>query len=599
MDQRTYLIYIEDRDNCSAIRTDSIEKIQNLNTRIKEYNVIIRDTNEKLLKLDDYERKGELKRTELRLLTERLNGMRVTAYPGSEEDIRQELQRMEESSEYRYLETEKEQLLGKIQDTEKELLIMRKDRKSAEEQMVKFMSINMVRRDLLGEIDVLEMEIRSSFNLPQHGSFVGKINDLIAKRQEDLETLKTESLHQLESAQRSVDEAQAEYAKLMCELKTCSEMIDRGEMNIKEAEIKLNMRESSKEEFRFLAFFKYCHYSCKIIFQIDSLRLQYREAEKFEDLEKEIEKKRIETNEAHDRLADLIRKHKDGYVGVFGSMPAGPWSDKILSVANSTQIKLKEVEDNFKQAELEFDRTSQSLNQLEIEDEKTHNEIKELKQKIWDVSTNFCNLLLSLLHYSIFINRSVAVLLWMSLQHYQISVASYLLHVRSLHLLTRKRRNTISYRQELYESWGEETNKTSCCPLCERKFGNQAGANELTNKLMNLSRSLPDEIEFLSERVAKHEEQERKYSDALVYVEQLRKIEEEKITEIQNGISTLKRMATSNSVILKSKQEEFDKISLISKTIVKIQANMKRSTVIFPLQKSKYFVSKSELLRIS
>ncbi|VDN31532.1 unnamed protein product, partial [Cylicostephanus goldi] len=72
----------------------------------------------------------------------------------------------------------------------------------------------------------------------------------------------------------------------------------------------------------------------------------------------------------------------------------------------------------------------------------------------------------------------------------------------------------------MYEQWSEETKTRSCCPLCERKFSSKAGANELSGKLLDMSLSMPDDIQKLEKQVAEAEEKERSLANAVVYVDQ-------------------------------------------------------------------------------
>ncbi|KAK6014975.1 hypothetical protein OSTOST_19609, partial [Ostertagia ostertagi] len=88
-------MYVHQRDSCNALRKESKEKIRDLDAKIKVCAEIIEKSNQKLLEIEDLERKAEIKQAELRMLNEQLNTIKVAPYPGTEKELRAEIHEMQ------------------------------------------------------------------------------------------------------------------------------------------------------------------------------------------------------------------------------------------------------------------------------------------------------------------------------------------------------------------------------------------------------------------------------------------------------------------------------------------------------------------------
>ncbi|KAJ1373850.1 hypothetical protein KIN20_036377 [Parelaphostrongylus tenuis] len=88
--------YLRQRESCENLRRDSKEKIRSLDLTLKSCAETIANSNEHISKLENLERKAEVKRAELRMLTEQLACITVTPYPGSEDDLRAEIREVGE-----------------------------------------------------------------------------------------------------------------------------------------------------------------------------------------------------------------------------------------------------------------------------------------------------------------------------------------------------------------------------------------------------------------------------------------------------------------------------------------------------------------------
>ncbi|KAK6024457.1 hypothetical protein OSTOST_09730 [Ostertagia ostertagi] len=102
--------YVHQRDSCNALRKESKEKIRDLDAKIKVCAEIIEKSNQKLLEIEDLERKAEIKQAELRMLNEQLNTIKVAPYPGTEKELRAEIHEIDSSTEFQQLESKRDRL---------------------------------------------------------------------------------------------------------------------------------------------------------------------------------------------------------------------------------------------------------------------------------------------------------------------------------------------------------------------------------------------------------------------------------------------------------------------------------------------------------
>ncbi|VDM72397.1 unnamed protein product, partial [Strongylus vulgaris] len=126
----------------------------------------------------------------------------------------------------------------------------------------------------------------------------------------------------------------------------------------------------------------------------------------------------------------------------------------------------------------------------------------------------------------------------------------------------------------LYETWSEETKTRSCCPLCERKFSSKAGANELSGKLLDMSLSMPDDIQRLEKQVAEAEEKERRLASAVVYVDQCKKIMEEKVRNVRKLISDYRKQEASFATKVEELKETIEKALSKHKLLLEVKSDV-------------------------
>ncbi|KJH49293.1 hypothetical protein DICVIV_04557 [Dictyocaulus viviparus] len=181
--------YLHQRESCENLRRESKERICSLDITLKSCAEMVAKTNEQLIKLEDLERKGDIKRAELRMLRDQLLCITVAPYPGSENDLRQEINEIDSSIEFRELESKRNHLRRKIDDISKDLIVMKKEKEEMECEMRKLMSVEMVRKDLQNEMDELIRNLVSAYGFcgPQYDN---ELRNRISAEEKDMENLK-------------------------------------------------------------------------------------------------------------------------------------------------------------------------------------------------------------------------------------------------------------------------------------------------------------------------------------------------------------------------------------------------------------------------
>ncbi|VDM54669.1 unnamed protein product [Angiostrongylus costaricensis] len=242
--------------------------------------------------------------------------------------------------------------------------------------------------------------------------------------------------------------------------------------------------------------------------KIELLRERCLNAEKFEEAKFKMERKQSEKDEIELRLKTFLEKHTGTFLLAFGEVAVGPWSTDVNRKLKSVEDSNVAAESELKRYERDLDRANQVIEQSKVEEQKLLSEVEQLKEKISDL----CN----------------------CSPH---DVVDSLSETRHLLSKSRKELASLSTKALLYESWSEETKKRLCCPLCERRFSNKGGAGELSGKLLDMSLSMPHDIERLERQVQEAEEKERRLANALVFVDQCKKIMEEKVRFVRKRIS--------------------------------------------------------------
>ncbi|KJH49292.1 hypothetical protein DICVIV_04556 [Dictyocaulus viviparus] len=153
-------------------------------------------------------------------------------------------------------------------------------------------------------------------------------------------------------------------------------------------------------------------------------------------------------------------------------------------------------------------------------------------------------------------------------------VADNLSETRHLLSKSRKELASMSTKALLYESWSEETTKRSCCPLCERRFSSKGAAAELSGKLLDMSLSLPQDIERLEKSVREMEEKERHLASALVLVDQCKKIMEEKVKFVRKQMSDYLKEEAKLSEKVEELKDIYNKEVSTFKLLLDIKADV-------------------------
>ncbi|VDO36613.1 unnamed protein product [Haemonchus placei] len=126
----------------------------------------------------------------------------------------------------------------------------------------------------------------------------------------------------------------------------------------------------------------------------------------------------------------------------------------------------------------------------------------------------------------------------------------------------------------LYESWSEEVTKRSCCPLCERRFTSKTGAIELSGKLLDMSLAVPDDIERLERLVQETEEKERHLGNALIHVEQCKKIMDGKVKLVRKEVGDRNKEEASLTEELESLRKEHTDLNSSFKRLLEVKADV-------------------------
>ncbi|EYC20858.1 hypothetical protein Y032_0020g107 [Ancylostoma ceylanicum] len=556
--------YLQQRDSCEQLRKESKEKISALEEKVKECGSVIAKANEELVKLEALERKAEVKRAELHVLKDQLTRIRVSPYPGSESELRAEIREMDSSSEFRELEAQRDRLKMKIDSISKDIMRIKREKDEAECEMRKVMSCEMVRRDLEKEVEVAERELRATYQLIGP-DYVGELQKKIELEEQEMKKLKESSASEREKEQTRLDVAQMKCTKLSCEMESASSAMETLNREIKTVERKLQDAAVSSNEIAGLSekintletrmstmpdidekrTERLRTQRQRLQKELEALRQSCSNAEEFEGTEREVQRKSSKKTELEHELEDLLEKHSDAFVSTLGKNTNGPWSASVNSSLKSGEESNKVIENDLKRCERDLDRASQSLKQSSAEEEKLINEVEQLRKKIFDLCG--CS---------------------------SQEVAENLSETRHLLSKARKELSSLSTKAMLYESWSEETKARSCCPLCERKFSSKAGANELSGKLLDMSLSMPDDIERLEKQVAEAEERERKLASAVVYVDQCKKIMEEKVRQVRKQMSESRKEEAALTTKVGELRDAMEKALITHRKLLEIKADV-------------------------
>uniref|UniRef100_A0A7I4YU03 Zinc-hook domain-containing protein n=1 Tax=Haemonchus contortus TaxID=6289 RepID=A0A7I4YU03_HAECO len=548
--------YVHQRDSCNSLRKQSKESIRSLDTKIKLCTEIIEASNQKILEIEELERNAEIKQAELRMLNEQLSAIKVAPYPGTERELRAEIQEIDSSAEFQELESRRDRMQSNIDSISRDIVRMKKEKEEAENEMRNAASMKMMENDILNDLHDLERHLVVSFGV-NGPDYAGELREKISFEENELQTSREASNIARRKNNGQVDAAQMELTKLTCEASNLLSSVEQRKSDIATEERKLldaNVNQQQLEEISKqidkleMELSKIPHIEEQHVEdlqsrrqqlqkEVEGLREQCRMAEKFAETEGAVERKNAQRAEVQQELNALIEKHSDSLTLEFGKVPDGPWSDTVDAKLKSEEESTMSMEKEIRMKERDLDRTTQALQQAINTEKQLVGEVEQLREKISelcscapkDVEDNLCETRIA---------------------------------------LSKARKELASLRTKamLYESWSEEVTKRSCCPLCERRFTSKTGAIELSGKLLDMSLAVPDDIERLERLVQVTEERERHLGNALIHVEQCKKIMDGKVKLVRKEVGDRNREET---FLIKE-------LELLSKEHINLNSSFKR-----------------------
>lgn len=564
MVMKSKIKYVHQRDTCTALRNESKEKIRELDAKIKSCAEVIERSNTQLLEMEELERKAEVKRAELRMLNEQLAAIKVSPYPGSEKELRQEIQELDSSVELQQLETKRERLRANIDAISKDIARIVREKEEAESEMRKAISLKMIYGELENDVRSIQQEVDTAYGI--HGpDYVGELHGKIAAEEDVLRNLKSAANAARETAQNRVDAAQMELTKWNCELSSASARIQQRKNEMEAEQRKLQKAQMSQNQIAELSQqISTVETSLSELPEMDNvraeglrsqrqvlqrevedLRTRCLKAEKFNDIERDIERKKLQKDEQQQELDALMEKHSETLASAFGKVSKGPWSKAVNDMLKSMEQSNASLEKEVKICERDLDRASQALRQASINEEQLVNDVDSLRKKI----TELCGCTAQ-------------------------DVEDNLVETRLVLSKSRKELASLRTKATLYETWSEEVTKKSCCPLCERRFSSKAGAVELSGKLLDMSMSVPEEIERLERTVQEAEEKERRLVSAQNYVDQSRKIMDEKVKVARKEVGHYSKEEASLTTKLEELKEKHGKEATSYKRLLDVKADV-------------------------
>ncbi|WKY10695.1 hypothetical protein Q1695_002787 [Nippostrongylus brasiliensis] len=556
--------YVHQRDSCTEVKNESLEKVRQLNDKIKSCEQIIEQANKKLIEMEEIERKAEVKRAELRMLKEQLMSIKVSPYAGTEEELRREIDEIDSSTEFQHLEAKRERIRANVEMILKDVAKMVKKKEEAESEMRKAVSMKMVYNELQNDIRDSELELGTAYGL-RGPDYVTELRERIAEEENELRNLKSASSTEHEKAQSRLDAAQMELTKWNCELNTASSRIQQRREELEAEERKLKKAQLSQKEMAELSqeiaaveeslsglpemnadrVNAIRSERQKLQKEADVLRERCSEAEQYEDLERDIEKKSAQRDKLREELDGLLVNHEDVLSTVFGKVSKGPWSAAVNEKLKSAEDSSHSVEKELKICERDHDRANQGLQQAIQSEQQLVSEVDDLRKKA--VESCGCS-----------VN----------------DIQDNLSETRLLLSKSRKELASLRTKSTLYETWSEEVTKRSCCPLCERKFANKAGAIDLSAKLMDMSMSVPDELDRLEQLVQETEEKERRLVTGQNYMDQSRKIMDEKVKFVRKEVSRYSTEEAALTEKLEKLKSRYTEESALYKSLLRVKADI-------------------------
>uniref|UniRef100_A0A183GIS6 Zinc-hook domain-containing protein n=1 Tax=Heligmosomoides polygyrus TaxID=6339 RepID=A0A183GIS6_HELPZ len=450
------------------------------------------------------------------------------------------------------LETKRERLRANIDAISKDIARIVREKEEAESEMRKAISLKMIYGELENDVRSIQQEVDTAYGI--HGpDYVGELHGKIAAEEDVLRNLKSAANAARETAQNRVDAAQMELTKWNCELSSASARIQQRKNEMEAEQRKLQKAQMSQNQIAELSQqISTVETSLSELPEMDNVRAeglrsqrQVLQREKFNDIERDIERKKLQKDEQQQELDALMEKHSETLASAFGKVSKGPWSKAVNDMLKSMEQSNASLEKEVKICERDLDRASQALRQASINEEQLVNDVDSLRKKI----TELCGCTAQ-------------------------DVEDNLVETRLVLSKSRKELASLRTKATLYETWSEEVTKKSCCPLCERRFSSKAGAVELSGKLLDMSMSVPEEIERLERTVQEAEEKERRLVSAQNYVDQSRKIMDEKVKVARKEVGHYSKEEASLTTKLEELKEKHGKEATSYKRLLDVKADV-------------------------
>ncbi|CAI4224664.1 unnamed protein product [Auanema sp. JU1783] len=514
--------YMRDLKNTEKSCSDASEKLTELKTKIQDCTSFIKLASEKLVHFEKLQRTIDLKNAELRGKRDHLSNLNCPPFNGSVEMLQAEIDQITSLAEFQNLMKEKSNLEQKMSRIRKEVEDLKVFQKTKNDEMAKFKGEEMLRSSLLSTLGDLEQNLCSKYGLKAGVNFDTDFAELVKTEESVLGSVKFDVSEQRKQYDETISTADSSYNSLKFELSAVLNSLAKLGNEIRESEQRLQSAATSQSEINSLnveikklennisqlpisndekskALRDQREYQQTILADI---RLRLKKSELFEETEKDIERKSEEYNSVHSSLEEMKEKHRETFLSLFDRFDEGPWSKKITTAREATAAKQSTAEKSLNKALLNAEREKQNIVQIEKNQKLLKTELTEIQSNILNTSGCLPD-----------------------------DVTSQLNDVKTSLKQARKDLAPLDTKAILYESWSNEVQEKSCCPLCERKFSGKTGAQDLSKKLINMSISFPEEIERLQSQVSFYEEKENLLSSAAVDVDRIKKIEVE-LTEL-------------------------------------------------------------------
>ncbi|VDO34291.1 unnamed protein product [Haemonchus placei] len=346
--------YVHQRDSCNSLRKQSKESIRSLDTKIKLCTEVIETSSQKLLEIEELEKNAEIKKAELRMLNEQLSTIKVAPYPGTEKELRAEIQEIDSSTEFQELESRRDRMQSNIDSISSDIVRMKKEKEEAENEMRDAASMKMMENDIQNDLHNLERHLVASLGF-SGPDYAGELREKISLEENELQSLRLISFEDVSAQEASniarrknlsqVDAAQMELTRLTCEANAILSSVEQRKGDIATEESKLldanvnqqQLEEISKQidkleiELSKIPLLEEQHVEDlqsrrqRLQKEVEGLREQCRMAETIAETEGAVERKSAQRDEVKQELNALIEKHSDSLTLEFGKVPDGPW----------------------------------------------------------------------------------------------------------------------------------------------------------------------------------------------------------------------------------------------------------------------------------